>query len=101
MMLSSGTFGAELEQHNHLHYGRSPVMIGPLGRVRKKNQHMPVPVFSGRKTPAAAEHGSSEEESFMHEAATKVQATYRGHMTRKNLKAKAGEEGVQKVEASE
>ena len=37
----------------------------------------------------------------MHEAATKVQATYRGHMTRKNLKAKAGEEGVQEVEAVE
>jgi len=37
----------------------------------------------------------------LNEAATKVQATYRGHMTRKNLKAKASEEGVQKVEASE
>ena len=41
------------------------------------------------------------ESSELNEAATKVQATYRGHMTRKNLKAKAGEEGAQEVEAVE
>ena len=33
MMLANGTYGAELAQHNMLHYGGSPMATGPLGRV--------------------------------------------------------------------
>ena len=51
----------------------------------------------GTQEVQAVEADSSE----LNEAATKVQATYRGHRTRKDLKSKAGEEGPQEVEAVE
>ena len=55
MMLASGTYGAELEQHNMLHYGGSPKATGPLGHVPRP-PYVPTPgakPSSPAKMPAA------------------------------------------------
>ena len=56
MMLSSGTFGTQLEQHNNLHYGKKSVMVGPLGRVRKLPAISTSMSFRSQRKALAAVH---------------------------------------------